>query len=362
MPNAFLVLVGLLVGSGASELIARYSLPDPNSYGPPAIFMVSPIIPFTTRPLAEHLDIRGPRGDYVYSAHLDSRGFRRNGPGQESGSLDGRGTLVVGDSFAFGMGVDDDQTVAAQLAGSALKATCLGPVVNAGWRAGNNPATLAAWLAGQPAGFRPRVILHLVFPANDLSDIVPLELHRDGRGDLMQVRDEAAYVDESGRRRFSDRAGLRPARDWLRNHVRLYYPLYESLAKMLPSIFGEQRRPRRDLDQARDVAIGAMQQSARRTTSGAGRYLVVFVPSVEEVRGGRWQPSAIALIEAVRETGITTIDLLTGQPALTAGHYFPTDPHWNASGHVVVSHQLLSHLLAMSSRVCAEGSSRSDPA
>jgi len=174
--NTALLLSGLVIGSSASELVARYSLPDFNGSGPPAIFSSSPLIPFTTRPLAEHLNIRHPGGDYVYSAHLDARGFRRNGPDHETGSLDGRGTLILGDSFAFGMGVNDDQTVAAELARSELKATCLGPVVNAGWTAGNNPATMAAWLAGQPAELRPRVVLHMVFPGNDLEDIVPLEL------------------------------------------------------------------------------------------------------------------------------------------------------------------------------------------
>jgi hypothetical protein len=232
-----LLFVGLLLGLGCSELVARSRVPDFDNSGPPAIFGTSPVIPFSTMPLAEHLNIRHPRGDYVYSVHLDTRGFRRNGPGREARDLDGRGTLILGDSFAFGMGVEDDQTVAAALGRSELNETCLGPVVNAGWAAGNNPATTAAWLASQRAQLRPRSVLHLVFPDNDLDDIVPLELRRDDRGDLVDVREDAAYVDGSGRRRYSDRAGLRSVRDWVRNHFRLYYPVYQRLTD-LPAFFG----------------------------------------------------------------------------------------------------------------------------
>lgn len=351
--NSALLLAGLVIGSIASELVARYSLPDFNGSGPPPIFRSSPLIPFTTRPLAEHLNIRHPGGDYVYSAHLDARGFRRNGPDRETDSLDGQGTLILGDSFAFGMGVDDDQTVAAELARSELKATCFEPVVNAGWTGGNNPATAAAWLAGQPGELRPRAVLDLVFPANDLEDIVPLELRRDNRGDLIQIIDEAAYVDESGHRRFSDGAGLRPVRDWLRNHVRLYYPIYERLAGTWPSVFGEQRIPRRDEKQARAVAVGAMQQASQWAARRAGSYTAVFVPSVEEVRAGRWRQGALELIDAAHLAGVNSVDLLSGLPRLTADNYYRTDAHWNPSGHAVVGRQLFSYLSGLADRACA---------
>jgi hypothetical protein len=267
-------------------------------------------------------------------------------------NLDGQGTLIVGDSFAFGMGVDDDRTVAAELARSELNETCLGPFVNAGWTAGNNPATLAAWLAGQPASFRPRALLHLVFPTNDLDDIVPLELRRDDREDLIRVEEEVAYVDESGRRRFNDRAGLRGARDWLRNHVRLYYPLYQMLRTAFPQTFGEQRIVRRDLEGAFQVALGAMQQANRWAIARSASYSAVFIPSAQEVRARRWHDLSAVWLAAARAARLDVIDLLTGEPRLTTDNYYQHDAHWNPSGHATVARQLLPQLANRAAQAC----------
>jgi len=139
------VLLGLGLAGGAllAELSARGLIPDADNHGPPAIFASGSVIPFTTRPNAEHTGIRHPFGDYVYSVHLDANGFRRNGQSDDAIDLSGRGTLVLGDSFAFGMGVDDAETMAARLGASELRSTCASPVVNGGWIAGNNPATAA---------------------------------------------------------------------------------------------------------------------------------------------------------------------------------------------------------------------------
>ena len=346
------IALGLLLGLVCGEIYARLTVPDPDNAGPPAIFTSSPLIPFTTRPLAEHLNIQHPRGDYVYSAHLDAGGFRRNGPEPVAANLDGLGTLILGDSFAFGMGVDDDQTVAAELVRSEFNGTCLGPFVNGGWIAGNNPATLAAWLAGQPESLRPRALLHLVFPTNDLDDIVPLDLLRDDRGNLIRIKEQAAYVDASGRRRFGDQAGLRGTRDWLRNHLRLYYPLYQMLRTMFPQTFGEGRMARRDLEGALDVAIRAMQQAERWAAARAASYTVVFIPSVEEVWARHWQVRGAVLLAAGRAARLDAIDLLAGEPRLTTDNYYRYDAHWNPSGHTIVARQLISRLSARATRTC----------
>jgi hypothetical protein len=251
------------------------------------------------------------------------------------------------------MGVEDDQTVAAGLARSELSGTCLGPFVNGGWIAGNNPATLAAWLAGQPESLRPRVLLHLVFPTNDLDDIVPLELLRDDRGDLIRVEEQVAYVDESGRRRFGDQAGLRGIRDWLRNHVRLYYPLYQMLRTTYPQTYGEARIVRRDLEGALDVAIRAMQQAERWAAARSARYTAVFIPSVQEVRAGQWQGKSAVLLAAVRAARLDAVDLLAGEPRLTADNYYRHDAHWNPSGHAIVARRLIPHLALGVTPSCA---------
>ncbi len=337
-------------------MIARLALPDFDNSGPPAIFAEDRLIPVTTRPFAEHRDIRHRAGDYVYSASLDANGFRRTGAvapdGDGAARLDGRGTLIVGDSFAFGMGVDDDQTVAAWIDRSELAGSCVSPVVNGGWVAGNNPATAAAWIAARPAAFRPSVLLHLVFAANDVEDIVPLDLHRTAGGDIVAVSESAAYVDASGRRRYRDALGLRPVRDWLRSHTRLYYPVYRALALGFPSWFGEQRKPRRTIDEARDVAVASMAQIRRWAAGRNTEYVVAFVPSVEEVRQEAWRAETALLFSASHAAGLEVADLLTGEPALTSAAYFPNDAHWNPDGHATVARQLLARLTEIADRNC----------
>ena len=149
-------LVALLLGEAGAHLI------DPPPMGP---------VWFAHDPELGAIPVPGEQGErtfpgaYRFSFHHDAQGLRV--VPAAAGVAAKRTVLVLGDSYAYGLGVDDDQTFC-NLLQEELRSGAPVRVVNAGNPAKGTDYALRFFLARQ-AAFRPDVVL-LAFFKNDFGD------------------------------------------------------------------------------------------------------------------------------------------------------------------------------------------------
>jgi hypothetical protein len=325
------------------------------------------------------------------AVRINSRGYRgREYPWDAAA---GFRVLGLGDSFAFGFGVKEDDTYLARLeralAGRQVE------VINAGL-AGMGPDNEARLLAKDGAALRPDLVLLGFFVGNDLMDTLtgPARTHlRDGSPALADGFLERWYRPlrpgglQAEPLRRSSRPGLGlpiPFKGFWRRHSHAYRFLSGRVGRLR-----EVSQRRRGLAAAPD--FNPFQQEAfclrsyppefdlawTRTKSELSRIrswcdthrvrlAIVAIPTRAQVYPDHWdevrrrfnprdedfdleKPQRI-LAEFASAHGIPLIDLLptlrgareTGGPL-----YFQTDIHWSPRGHAVAADEILRQLRAM---------------
>jgi len=202
--NAVALGLGSLFALGLGEVGLRILAPQATG---PAWFAHDPVLGDLPAP-----DGRGQRsepGDYRFSFAHDAQGLRI--VPAAAGVSAKRTVLVLGDSFTYGLGVDDDRTFCNRLQ-EALSSTAL--IVNAGNPAKGTDYALRFFIA-RGAALRPEVVL-LTFTKNDFGDNerqTYFSLATAGTLEPKRLRDT-----RSARRRLLERL---PGIGWLlsRSHV-----------------------------------------------------------------------------------------------------------------------------------------------
>jgi hypothetical protein len=144
--------------------------------------------------------------EYEYEVHINSLGFRDDEFPIEKPPGTVR-VMMLGDSFTFGMGVDDD------LAYPALVEDCLadrldtGPaidVINAGFASSFSPDSFYVFLREIAPPYTPDVVVVNYFVRNDFADLLDTEWKGE-RDDLpVRVVSTSRYVDPTGLFRYKD--------------------------------------------------------------------------------------------------------------------------------------------------------------
>ena len=129
---------------GQSETEQTMTLPDPR-FG------------FLYRP---HFTGRLSRGDLDFTFHTDEHGFRNRSPWPQQADI-----VVVGDSMAFGYGVDDQQAWPHLVAERRPDTT----IINLGL-IGAAPQQYLRVLESFGLDLHPKLVLFMLFPGNDLKD------------------------------------------------------------------------------------------------------------------------------------------------------------------------------------------------
>lgn len=319
---ALAVLGGLVVGIGLAEALTRLLLP---AFDPSGRFEFShPVGPLLLgHPGTVARQIKNT-GDYDVAVRINSHGLRDANDVATAGSDD---ILVVGDSFAWGWGVEAQDRFSHQLQ------------ILTGRRTFNlsTPTDIdgyAALLAyARSLGSRAGRVVIAICMENDL------HLYGDALPDETPPARGAAL------------------KDWLASHSALYLlavttvqqtPWLRDLAiragLIVPNLEGIAKN---DYDPA------AIESSANRLQEIADQYrtLVVLIPS-RALWVGTSRSRAVeervhtAFIVALQRRGIDVLDL---QPVLEAqraplAYHFDNDGHWNVRGHALAAHAISQHL------------------
>jgi hypothetical protein len=320
---------------------------------------------------------------------INSRGYRgREHPWDAPA---GFRILGLGDSFAFGFGVEEDDTYLSRLE-RALSDRRV-EVINAGL-AGMGPDNEAQLLAADGPGLRPNLVLVGFFVGNDPMDALTgstrTEL-RDGAPVMPEGFVERWYrplrpgvILPQPLARSSQARGLGlpiPFKDSLRRHSHAYRFVTGRIGRLLaasqaaragppPTEFNPFQQeafclrsypPEFDLAWTRvKTALGQMKTWC---DEHGARLVIVAIPTEAQVDPQRWaavrqqfrlndddfdleKPQRI-LGAFASENGVPFIDLL---PALRAARptagplYFRTDIHWTPRGHTVAADEILRQL------------------
>jgi lysophospholipase L1-like esterase len=289
------------------------------------------------------------RVEYDTEVAINREGLR--GPELEPLPPGGMRVLVLGDSFAFGVGAEQQESYPARLEEILRSRGARVQVLNAGVPGYSVPDAVT-WFQAHGKALDPDVVLLTVFTGNDLQDAAP-------GGPKVVVKD--GHLVPEGRRR-------RPLSLWLNQHSHLFSLLKSSalgrpIRRLLgrPEAFGDWVvRTEMNLyatDTPSDlVARGAAvtERAVADLVRGAGRTRVVavIVPSLLQVDAALWKatldrlgldparhdPDRTTRIfrEMFERRGVPVVDLSGPfREAIARGErlYFPIDRHLTPEGY-----------------------------
>jgi hypothetical protein len=290
--------------------------------------------------------------------------------------------LVLGDSFAFGFGVADDEAFPAAL-GRALApppGSARVEVLNAGvagWSADQY------WLYLQARGFAldPDLVV-IAVTENDPADLAWNRLSFDERRLPVRIEPTRRMIDQRGRMRYLDGGPLAlpsvsvPGGDWLADHSVLYHWLRFRLAKLWTAraLRGEEKRLRAEAGPPPEGPIESLAPDAIQRGLWSGRafqlrYHRYLMAAIEGACAGRGVPLATLLVnfrpgQAEPELAAALAEDCTHgarcirSAELLRGHdeaevFFAEDGHWTPRGHALVAEGLARWLPASAPRSAA---------
>ncbi len=291
------------------------------------------------------------RVEFDHRVAVDDRGLRASGPARDGGSV-----MTIGDSFTFGMGVEDDETFGALL-GDIRGGTALN-----GGLPGTGVPDLVDWYERHGRRLAPEVLLLAVFVGNDLADARP------DRGDIRIVDGLVTPADTpAGFRawlfRHSDlfrlvkNAAGSPALSGLRDTLGLPEPWVIRNLRLEFSIYATEPSPElREAERSTDRALGRLTELCAQDGT---RLVAVLVPARVQLVPAAWDASLSMLgldprthdpdhpgrvfARLLDRHSIPWLDLSPAfAAAIERGNelYYRKDRHWTAAGHALASEQI----------------------
>ncbi|HET6468640.1 MAG TPA: SGNH/GDSL hydrolase family protein [Geminicoccaceae bacterium] len=289
------------------------------------------------------------RNELGFGYTTDANGFRNPTPVEPPADI-----VILGDSMAFGYGVEDDQTWSALLARARPELS----IVNLGM-IGAGPQQYQRIYERFGAPLRPRLVLFTLFPGNDVFDANLFDRwRREGGG-----RTFAEWRYESPDR------GLRGLLEsWLDGSY--VYQLLRDARRRLATPFAGRTLSLADGQQVRlapavyasnvarsdpahldfRLVMAAVEATRREVEAAGAKFMVLLVPTKELVYlplVGESAPDPLPAFAAELERqGISFLDLTPPlqTEALERAVYFEVDGHPNALGYRIIADAVLARL------------------
>lgn len=347
-----------------AELVVRFVRPQPRLVitpgglyipDPPGLYRLSP----------------GYQGR-IFNRVEFSNAIRINQEGLRGAEIaDRRGSttriLVIGDSFVFGVGVEDDETFTALLPAYLQDAIGSAEGLNAGIPAFGVPDA-ESWLRRHGLGLEPDIVVMTIFLGNDLADAA-------------HVGDEVVIVDGL----LAPSSSSKGIKVWLHRHSHLYVALKGLLEQpgfkplraklglaepwkvgVLREEFGVYRKTvETEMASAIDATDEALSGLVAMAEENGFRLVAMLIPSEVQIDPERWQaglasldldpgqydPAAPTRVfqRLLDSHGIRTLDMSdTFAEGLARGDelYFRFDRHWTPAGHAVAAEKLSEFVAA----------------
>jgi GDSL-like lipase/acylhydrolase family protein len=290
------------------------------------------------------------RGDFDFTFRTDEHGFRNPSPWPKRADV-----VVVGDSMAFGYGVDDEQAWP-HLVTEALPATT---IVNLGM-IGAAPQQYLRILEAFGLDLRPKLVLFMLFPGNDLDDAQSFQqwLDADTGRSYGEWRSPSGQPASLGPlRQLLERSYLitflRAARKSLAASVAAGAIEFEDgrRVQLVPAVYQTAAKAAHPGDPVFDLVLTTIERARDLTRERGGRFLVLLMPTKEEVYLPRLGEPAPPLVEAFKaaltKRGIGSIDLtpeFRARSEVAAPLFYEIDGHPNAEGCRLIAQVITDRL------------------
>jgi len=319
---------------GQSERAQSSSVPDPR-FG------------YLLRP---HFTGRTGRGDFHFTFHTDEHGFRNPSPWPARADV-----VVVGDSLAFGYGVDDDQAWP-RLVAKALPGI---DIINLGL-AGFGPQQYLRVLESYGFALHPKLVLFMLFSGNDLIDAGAFQKWLNANSDLT-YEEWRMTGGESGDlgvvRRLLERSRLVTFLRGVRKSLsaRLKGGTIEFAdgrrVQLAPTVLQSSLQMAHPGDPTFELVMATIERARALTRAHGSQFLVLLMPTKEEVYLPRIGEPAPPLVEAFRAAldrrGIPFLDLtpeLQAHARDAAPLFYEIDGHPNADGYRLIARVVADRL------------------
>jgi hypothetical protein len=368
--NSFLAAGSFALTAGALEMAARWAERRPAEPLAAAYTQFDPVLGWRHRAGAR---ARSPQGD----VQINSMGLRDR-ERTYRGAAGVRRVMVLGDSFAEGFSVKQEEAVSQVLERALDARGCAVEVLNAGTVGYSTDQELLFYQL-EGSRYAPAVVALFLYN-NDViyngresvvSNPKPLFTFAGGAARLKNVPLPAAEPFRASGPAPPRLHGMAAAR-WVRARLAASAPgLYDLLARLRfwsPLPRGEPplelqiyaRRPPPEIDRSWEFTEHLLDALQRETARAGARLVVVYVPSKMEVSERDWEITrrryrvddtvwdrgrlASLLARAGRRIGFPVIDptpeLRAADHGWRGGPYHSGGGHWNALGHRVVAERL----------------------
>lgn len=280
---------------------------------------------------------------------------------------------VYGDSFAFGVGLQDDQTFPSVLGGGITVAQVINRGVS-GYAPDQYLISFRQDLAQND--MRPDLAIFAILPANDMLDInlsslsgtngarkKPLLVGGDGRFEYVYPGGAAADYSGAGPQQLiSPESGLDKASSvgggqsmsvlaWVRKSelMKFLYHKFSSIRE-LPFVSSMSRKARSADVQMGDIAAAKarLQFVVAEVRKSGIPTVFILIPSKNLVMGGSGMSAEAARYAAANEVlekaGVDFIDFRT-KFSKDGSLYWPNEGHWTPKGARVVGEEIAKHLV-----------------
>ncbi|HYB13547.1 MAG TPA: hypothetical protein VEG67_08745 [Myxococcota bacterium] len=311
--------------------------------------------------------------EFSVAVHVNALGLR--GPERTLGKPPHTARiLVLGDSFAFGFGVGQEETFSAELERLLRERGFRVEVLSSGvpgWSLDNE----LVYLRTEGFDLEPDLIL-VATCENDLSDLAWNRLTLDDERLPVRIEATRRMIDPKGRMRYVNEGRYAlpalafPGQAWLEDHSRVYHFVRFRLTKLFAALSARADRPAPPawvgLEPARPIESLSQEEIQLALASSDAfelRYHRFLAAAAERLAAERGIPVRTLLISArgslpAPESAVeglhrdcharpaTCLDAndVLGRADDGSPYFFHTDPHWNAAGHRRIAEALADWL------------------
>lgn len=309
--------------------------------------VADPYLGFRYRP---NFTGRLARGDLDFTFTTDEKGFRNASPSPDAADI-----VVLGDSMAFGYGVPDDATWSQRVATHFPDYT----ISNFGL-IGGAPQQYVRILETEALELNPKLVLFMLFLGNDLNDAKLFQEWLEAGTDISYAEWRSADGAPTTRRTLRD---LTSGSYLMAFHRAVRSSLSSSMAsetatlgdgqriQLVPAIYDNDAVMADPKHPVSQLVMTTIEEAQRLSRKHGSHFLVLLMPTKEEVYLPLFDKPAPALIEGFRPAleaqGIPFLDLTPYLRARTreiGPVFYEVDGHPNVAGYQVIADAVVDYL------------------